>query len=109
MRVQLKCFLREHIACSLVLILEGLRSVYFFHSCGEAVLGCQNEQRIIVKLVGDDNLLDIFTQELFPPVGKWLIHFLEFLKLLFGSLIFIINDTDVILGDGLNLPLFVLR
>ena len=41
------------------------------------------------------------------PVGQRLVHLLELLKLLFGDLI-IVENLDILLGDGLNLTLLVL-
>ena len=45
---------------------------------------------------------------LLVPVSQWLVHLLEFLKLLFGDLI-TVENIDIILGDGFNFALLVLR
>jgi hypothetical protein len=92
MGIDLHGFFGEHVAVGFIVVLESLGLVYFLHGGGISVLGSQDEEGVVNQLVGDHNLLDIFAEELLPPVGERLVHFLELLELLLGHLIILVNE-----------------
>lgn len=49
----------------------------------------------------------MFAKVTLEPVCQWLVHLLEFLELLLGDLV-VVEDLDIVLGDGLDLSLLVL-
>ena len=94
--VQLEGLLGEHVRWSLLTVAESLCLVDFLHLCGVTVLGGENEEGCIYKLVRDRDLLDVSAKVGLVPVSQWLVHLLELLGLLLGDLV-VIKDVDVLL------------
>lgn len=85
-----------------------MRTVHLLHGSREAVLRRRDEDGIVIKLVGDDDLFNLAAEELLEPRRQRLIHLLQLLELLLGHLVVRVEQLDVVLRNGLNLVLFVL-
>jgi len=106
--VNLKRLLSHHVPRSFLVVLESLSLVDLLHLGGETVLAGEDEERRIVELLRDSDLLNLLAEVLLEPIGKWLVHFLQLLGLLLGVLIRAFENADIVLSNRFDLTFLVL-
>lgn len=88
--------------------MESLSLVDLLHLGGETVLAGEDEERRVVELLRDSDLLNLLAEVLLEPIGKWLVHFLQLLGLLLGVLIRAFENADIVLSNRFDLTFLVL-
>lgn len=106
--VNLKGLLSHHVPRGFLVVLESLGLVNFLHLGGETVLTGEDEERRVVELLRDSDLLNLLAEVLLEPIGKWLVHFLQLLGLLLGGFIRSFENADIVFSNRFDLAFLVL-
>lgn len=106
--VNLKRLLSHHVPRGFLVVLESLSLVNLLHLGRETVLAGEDEERGVVELLRDSDLLNLLAEVLLEPIGKRLVHFLQLLGLLLGGFIRAFKNADIVLSNRFDLAFLVL-